>query len=356
MKIKVFDFFSGCGGTSAGLQAAGMEIVFGLDVDPDAAATFRWNFPQAQFLQTDLTRLRANRLQSLVSSHRSGPILFCGCAPCQPFSKQNSHRRVTDNRIPLLSHFGRLVRYFRPEFVLVENVPGLQAISQEPGPLPGFANLLHKLDYQVVMGTIDCCDYGVPQKRQRFVLLASNIGNIGLPPKTHGLAVGEARFSTVGEWIADLPPIEAGQECESVPNHRAAGLSPMNLRRIRATPPGGSRLDWPSKLTLACHAGHTGHTDVYGRLRMDQPASALTTRCISLSNGRFGHPVQDRALSVREAASLQTFGRDFRFFGSLNSMARQIGNAVPTLLARCLGECFVLSANSYYLERSRGGI
>lgn len=354
MKIKVFDFFSGCGGTSAGLQAAGMEIVFGLDVDPDAAATFRWNFPQAQFLQTDLTRLRADRLQSLVSAHRSGPILFCGCAPCQPFSKQNFHRRVTDSRIPLLSHFGRFVCYFRPEFVLVENVPGLQAISQEPGPLPGFANLLQRLDYQVVKGTIDCCDYGVPQKRQRFVLLASNMGNIGLPPKSCSWrsAVLNRRRMDIG-----IPPIEAGQECDSVPNHRAASLSPMNLRRIRATPPGGSRLDWPSNLALACHAGHTGHTDVYGRLRMDQPASALTTRCISLSNGRFGHPVEDRALSVREAASLQTFARDFRFFGSLNSMARQIGNAAaPTLLARCLGECFILSANSYYSERSRGGI
>jgi DNA (cytosine-5)-methyltransferase 1 len=206
------------------------------------------------------------------------------------------------------------------------------------------------------METIDCCDYGVPQKRQRFVLLASNIGNISLPPKTHGFGDGKARFSTVGDWIADLPPIEAGQECDSVPNHRAANLSPLNLRRIKATPPGGSRLDWPSKLTLACHAGHAGHTDVYGRLRMEQPASALTTRCISLSNGRFGHPIQDRALSVREAASLQTFDRDFRFFGSLNSMARQIGNAVPALLAQCLGECFVRSADSYYSERSRGRI
>jgi DNA (cytosine-5)-methyltransferase 1 len=355
MKIKVFDFFSGCGGTSAGLQAAGMEIVFGLDSDPDAAATFQLNFPRAGFLQADLTRLHPSKLQSLISPRRRNPILFCGCAPCQPFSKQNLHRNAKDRRIPLLSHFGRFVRYYRPEFILVENVPGLQSISQEPGPLPAFAHLLRKLGYQVVSGTIDCCDYGVPQKRQRFVLLASNIGDIALPPKTHGAGT-ERAVSTVNDWIGDLAPIEAGQELASVPNHRAASLSALNLRRIKATPPGGGRLDWPPDLTLRCHVGHTGHTDVYGRLRLDQPASALTTRCISLSNGRFGHPFQNRALSVREAASLQTFDADFRFSGSLNSMARQIGNAVPKLLAQRIGDCFVRCANSYFSELPHGRI
>lgn len=356
MAIRVFDFFSGCGGTSAGLQAAGMEIVLGLDIDPDAAASFRSNFPHAHFLAKDLTRLRADHIQPIVSSARKQPILFCGCAPCQPFSKQNLNRRSDDRRIPLLSHFGRFVRYYRPEFVLVENVPGLQNISAEPGPLPAFTALLQRLGYQFVTATIDCCDYGVPQKRQRFVLLASNIGAIGLPLKTHGTGVGQLPFSTVGEWIANLPQLEAGQECSSVPNHRAAKLSPLNLKRIKSTPPGGGRLDWPADLVLDCHAGHSGHTDVYGRLRMDQPASALTTRCISLSNGRFGHPVQDRALSVREAASLQTFHLSFRFCGSLNSMARQIGNAVPTLLAQRLGESFIQVANCHSAERSRGRI
>jgi len=333
-----------------------MEIVFGLDNDPDASATFRSNFPKAFFLQKDLTRLRANRLRALVSTRRKDPILFCGCAPCQPFSKQNANRKVEDNRIPLLSHFGRFVGYHRPEFVLIENVPGLQSISEEPGPLPAFASLLRRLDYQVAAETIDCCDYGVPQKRRRFVLLASNIGEIKLPQRTHGSGSGLAPFSTVREWIGDLPPIEAGQASDAVPNHRAAALSPLNLRRIKATPPGGGRLDWPDELTLDCHVGHTGHTDVYGRLRMDQPASALTTRCISLSNGRFGHPIQNRALSVREAASLQTFDVKFRFCGTLNSMARQIGNAVPTLLAQRLGESFLRCANAHFSERSRGRI
>ena len=336
--IRVFDFFSGCGGTSAGLRDAGMEIAFGLDSDPDAAATFASNFPGARVFTRDVIGMRANSINKLVGTNRTAPILFCGCAPCQPFSQQNGSRRKKDARIPLLSHFGRFVKYHKPDFVLVENVPGLQKISIKEGPLPSFLELLKALGYSVTMDTIDCCDYGVPQKRKRFVLLASLWGKPELPEKSHGPGSPNRTYSTVGEWISDLPPLAAGEVCESVKNHRAANLSPKNLERIRATPINGGRQDWPASLRLKCHIDHDGHTDVYGRLRSDMPASALTTRCISLSNGRFGHPTQARAISVREAAKLQTFDDNFEFHGSLNSMARQIGNAVPVLLAKRLGE------------------
>jgi DNA (cytosine-5)-methyltransferase 1 len=334
-----------------------MQIVLGLDIDPDAAATFRRNFPLAQFAQRDVATLRPASIANIVEPHRTSPILFCGCAPCQPFSKQNGNRDEDDSRIPLLTHFGRFVRYFRPEFVLVENVPGLQAFSWEPGPLPKFMALLKRLGYNFITATVDCCDYGVPQKRSRFVLLASSIGPIALPPKTHGPDTPNEQYSTVGDWIGDLPPIRAGEECNSIPNHRASNLSALNLKRIKATPPGGSRSDWPSDLVLRCHSGgHQGHSDVYGRLREDQPASALTTRCISLSNGRFGHPNQHRAISIREAACLQTFGRTFEFQGSLNSMARQIGNAVPVKLAKCLGESYIECLRQYSRRPVRGTI
>jgi DNA (cytosine-5)-methyltransferase 1 len=146
----------------------------------------------------------------------------------------------------------------------------------------------------------------------------------------------------VREWISGFPPIAAGETYAEIPNHRAARLSELNLERIRATPPGGGRFDWPEELMLTCHLGeYNGHTDVYGRMHWDRPASGLTTRCISLSNGRFGHPEQDRAISVREAASIQTFADDFVFFGSLNSMARQVGNAVPVLVAEVFGRYFL---------------
>lgn len=354
--IRVFDFFSGCGGTSAGLREAGMEVVFALDLDADAAATFKANFPKATVYVKDVTRLRANSISKLVEEDRKRPILFCGCAPCQPFSKQNGSRNKKDIRIPLLAHFGRFVKYHKPDFVLVENVPGLQRISAEDGPLPGFLKLLKRMKYSVTMDTIDCCDYGVPQKRKRFVLLASTFGSIALPPKSHGPGTTNPKYSTVGEWMLGLPEIAAGESCLTVKNHRASNLSPKNLARIRATPVGGGREDWPARLKLKCHKEHDGHTDVYGRLRADLPASALTTRCISLSNGRFGHPTQARAISVREAAKLQTFDDAFEFSGSLNSMARQIGNAVPVLLAQRLGEAFASKAKAHLAGYADGNL
>ncbi len=341
MPIKVFDFFSGCGGTSAGLRSAGMDIVVGIDIDPDAAATYKANFPKATFLTADLTKTRANKLKRNVESCGPHPILFCGCAPCQPFSKQNGARNGKDSRSSLLSHFARFVRYYKPDFVLVENVPGIQSVKGHFSPLADFVRLLDKLKYKHTLKIVDCRDYGVPQTRKRLVLMASRKGSISFPQKTHGEGT-DLPYSTVWRWIRNFPRIEAGQECKKVPNHRAANLSKSNLRRIRATPPGGSRCDWPQRLMLDCHKnGHDGHSDVYGRLRKNQPASALTTRCISLSNGRFGHPTQNRAISVREAATLQTFERDFIFKGTLTSMARQIGNAVPVLLANKLGESFL---------------
>lgn len=355
-RIRVFDFFSGCGGTSAGLREAGMEIVFGLDFDADAAATFKANFPEAKFYNKDVTRLKANSINKLVGEDRKAPILFCGCAPCQPFSQQNGSRSKKDDRIPLLAHFGRFIRYHKPEFVLVENVPGLQKITAEDGPLPSFTKLLKRLKYSVTVDTIDCCDYGVPQKRKRLVLLASKLGNIELPSRSHGPRTENSAYSTVGEWISGLPAIAAGESCPSVKNHCASNLSPKNLTRIRATPVAGGREDWPTKLRLKCHKNHDGHSDVYGRLRADLPASALTTRCISLSNGRFGHPTQARAISVREAAKLQTFDDAFEFSGSMTSMARQIGNAVPVLLARRLGEVFVSKAKTHLVGCEDGNV
>jgi DNA (cytosine-5)-methyltransferase 1 len=341
MRIKVIDFFSGCGGTSAGLRSAGMDIVLGIDSDADAAATYKANFPEASFLSADLTKTRSAKLKSYVDSCKGHAILFCGCAPCQPFSKQNGSRDRKDSRRSLLSHFGRFVRYYKPDFVLVENVPGIQNVRARHSPLGDCVRLLEKLKYHHIVKVVDCRDYGVPQTRKRLVLMASRAGSLCFPEKTHGEGTN-LPYSTVWQWIKDFPRIKAGQECNKVANHRAAKLSKENLRRIRATPPGGSRRDWPRNLVLDCHKnGHDGHSDVYGRLRKNQPASALTTRCISLSNGRFGHPTQHRAISAREAAALQTFRRDFIFKGTLTSTARQIGNAVPVLLAKRLGESFL---------------
>lgn len=341
MRVKVFDFFSGCGGTSAGLRSAGMDIVLGIDNDKDAADTYKTNFTEAGFLLADLTKTRANKLNSYIKSCGDDLILFCGCAPCQPFSKQNGSQSKVDPRASLLKHFGRFVSYHRPDFILVENVPGIQQEISRNSPITEFLRCIQRKGYHPLTAVIDSCDYGVPQKRKRLVLMASLHGPLSLPKKTHGPG-RQYPYSTVWDWIKGFPRIRAGQKSKKVPNHQAARLSELNLRRLKATPPGETRRSWPKSLILECHkSGHQGHTDVYGRLRKDQPASAMTTRCISLSNGRFGHPTQHRAISAREAATLQTFSRDFVFHGTLTSAARQIGNAVPVVLAKALGKIYI---------------
>ena len=278
-----------------------------------------------------------------VESERPSPVLFSGCAPCQPFSKQNTMRPSLDEdeRVPLLAHFARFVEGCRPDLLFVENVPGLQKLDSKSQPFGEFLNRLEMAEYKVDCRPIRLAKYGIPQCRQRLVLVGSRHGAIRIPDETHGPGTVNERYATVRDWISHLPPIRAGEEHEVVPNHKAANLSVRNLDRIKATPEGGGERDWPEYLKLECHKGFTGYSDVYGRMAWDSPASGLTTRCISYSNGRFGHPEQDRAISIREAACLQTFPEDFMFNGSMASMARQIGNAVPVRLAELIGQHFI---------------
>lgn len=347
--IHVFDIFCGCGGTSEGFRQAGLKIALGLDNDPDSASSYRKNFPEAAFVEQDIAVAPAEVLDGTVAACRPDLILFCGCAPCQPWSKQmNGHERVSkDHRAALLTHFGRQVARHRPEMVFVENVPGLQRPQTGEGPFRAFIELLRELDYRLQFDVVASQIYGVPQRRRRLILMASLLGPISFPRPTHGPGTPRA-VSTVRKWISTLPPLAAGERHSRVADHEAAILSDLNLRRIRAVSEGGSRADWPTELQLDCHAGdHEGHTDVYGRMRWDVPAPGLTTRCVSLSNGRFGHPTQDRAISVREAACLQTFPRSFRLDGGRDSRARQIGNAVPVVMARAFARAFQRHARSH---------
>ena len=366
--IVVFDFFCGCGGTSRGFQLSGMDIVWALDNNPVAAKTFKLNFPTAQFHCKSIDELEENDLKPLFEKHKNKMRLFCGCAPCQPFTKQKTRKKSKDLdvRYPLLISFGNIISHYKPEFVFVENVPGVQkALSEEPGPFQEFLAIVQKLNYNVKYKVVRAQDYGAAQIRRRFVLLASRVSEITLPPITHGddKSLGLLDYVTVKQQIADLPAIAAGEHFidpeKKIFNHQASELNKKNLLRIQATPhDGGNRLSWPKKLQLKCHSKkrvkttydekngrvkkvsvtHSGHTDVYGRLWWNRPATGLTTRCNSYSNGRFGHPEQDRAISIREAARLQGFDDEFIFTGSVVDMARQIGNAVPIPLAQAVGK------------------
>jgi DNA (cytosine-5)-methyltransferase 1 len=319
-----------------------MKIVLGLDVDRDAEKTFRRNFPKATFICKDIAQVAEQDISQYVIEGSGGMRLFSCCAPCQSFSILNKNKKSKDPRSVLLYEFSRFVEYYLPEFIFLENVPGVQRIDTSKGPIATFESQLQSLGYFVDHGTVESQSYGVPQRRKRFVLIASRLNSIQLPLPTHGPSAPNLSYSTAWEWISDLPSISAGETHSHIPNHQAANLSPLNLKRIMATPVGEGRLKWPSDLVLSCHQGdYDGHTDVYGRIRKSEPATGLTTRCISLSNGRFGHPEQHRAISAREAACLQTFASDFVFEGSLTSVARQIGNAVPVLLAKKFGQHFI---------------
>ncbi len=346
MSIDVFDFFSGCGGTSKGFELAGLNPVFALDFDEDAAKTFEANFPSAKIMRSDIRSFNGRVLNDLKKQGRL--TLFCGCAPCQPFTRQNTQKpkKGQDSRRSLLTYFGASIAEHCPDYVFIENVPGMQMIAGS-STLTRFSKRLRTLGYKSSVGIVDSWAYGVPQRRRRLVLIASKHGEISFPDMTHGPFLGEP-YTTVRQWIGHLPNIKAGEAHPDIPNHRAANLSELNLKRIMATPPEGSRADWPKELQLDCHSksGYTGHTDVYGRMRWDAPATGLTTRCISLSNGRFGHPDQHRAISIREAAALQTFPDDFKFVGSLGSQAKQIGNAVPVLLAKKFGSQLLAHAKA----------
>lgn len=356
--IKVFDFFSGCGGTSAGLKQAGMDIIMAIDIDKEALDTLEYNLSPQIIINKDIQQVDVNEVDAVVKRYnKKNYILFCGCAPCQPFSTQNKKRfQQSDKRLNLLNQFLRFVEKSEPDFILCENVPGLQKIGND-GPLPNFICRLRELGYYVPEPRIIYAHkYGIPQTRKRLVLIASKLGQISYPEETHG--PGKLSYNTVRDSISYLPPIKHGKshpDENKYPNHRCAALQDINLKRIQCIKAGQGRNDWPEELRLKCHEKHKGHSDVYGRLDWDAPSVTLTTKCINISNGRFGHPEQDRALSIREAACLQTFPKNFKFMGSsLTEMAKQVGNAVPVELARIFGNMFMEHITQYKRGEKNG--
>ncbi|MGE2689074.1 DNA cytosine methyltransferase [Mycolicibacterium pulveris] len=337
-EVSVFDFFAGCGGTSQGFSDAGLRITGALDHDENATATFKNNFAHVSILQRDIRDVSIDEIEALTAG--KGVRLFAGCAPCQPFSPQNKNRSKSDPRRNLLQEFQRFVSALQPELIVVENVPGLQA-AKNKGPLGIFLRELARQGYEYDVGVLRALEFGVPQERRRLVVVASRLAIPVLPRPTHVVTRRPPR--TVRSTIGHLRPIADGGVDSRDPDHAAMRLSDANKVRIRATPEGGDRRDWNRKLLPDCHLVHGGHTDAYGRMWWDRPASGLTTRCLSYSNGRFGHPEQDRAISLREAALIQTFPPNFRFIGSLTSRGRQVGNAVPPTMARKIARSLLKS-------------
>ena len=334
--MRAVDFFCGAGGLTRGLLDARIRVVAGLDAEDRCKDAYEKNngVPFVHARVQDVGRDTPGLAEHF---RRTDDLLFAACAPCQPFSKILQNGGTTQDPT-LLTAFGRLVATFGPAFVLVENVPGIVR-GRGRQTLAAFRRTLKRCGYQWEDRVVDAKHYGVPQNRRRFVLLGAKDGPVpSLPEPTHG--PGRKPLKTVRDAIIRFSRIGAGEACSDPPNHRAARVSELNLERLRATPrDGGDRRSWPDHLWLACHRkDNSGHSDVYGRMAWDRPSPALTGRCHSISNGRYGHPEQDRAISLREAAAIQTFPDNYEFFGYDKAIARQIGNAVPVLLAQRLGE------------------
>jgi DNA (cytosine-5)-methyltransferase 1 len=345
MAIAAIDLFCGAGGLTRGLEMEGVDVRSGIDVDPECRYPYEAN-NWARFVQADVASLTADDLVRTWDG--AGVRLLAGCAPCQPFSTYTQGKAVEQDpngRWRLLEVFGEMARDSLPELVTMENVPDLR----KHAVYEVFLSNLKTNGYEVSENIVECEFYGVPQRRRRLVVLASRLGAIRLvSPEEFG-----AQARTVRDAIGHLPRIGQGEKHPSDPLHRASSLSPLNLRRIRASKPGGSWHDWDDALVAPCHAREKGkgYRSVYGRMEWDRPAPTITTQAYGFGSGRFGHPEQHRALSLREAALLQTFPQDYAFMPpnsepAMKSIGRLIGNAVPVRLGRVVGRSMIAHVRS----------
>jgi DNA (cytosine-5)-methyltransferase 1 len=347
-KLKVIDLFCGIGGLSHGLIKEGLNVVAGIDNDDSCKFGYEYN-NRAKFIHKDILQITARNIDRLFGKKEKTIRVLTGCAPCQPFSKLNL-KRITKKQLEPLEKFAQLIHETKPDIVSMENVSGLADMKKYP-IFKTFGDTLKKNGYKYKYEIVDVSEYGVPQKRKRLVLLASRFGEIELIKRTH-----RNKKVTVRDVIRHLEPLKAGEISKNDPLHRTRKLSPMNLKRIKATPHDGGNSDsWSENLILNCHKKESGKTyssTVYGRMRWDEPAPTMTTQCVGLGNGRFGHPEQDRAISLREAAIFQTFPSGYKFLASDKQIitahvAKFIGNAVPVKLGAVIGKSIKKHVKQY---------
>ena len=343
--IKCIDLFCGAGGLTSGLESVGINVVLGIDSDPACEYPYTAN-NKASFLLKSVADVTATDLSEAFGDAQIK--LLAGCAPCQPFSTYSrpwSHN--SDQRWYLLEHFSRLIQETSPHVVTMENVPPLE----REDVFSAFNAGLQEQGYNVSHCVVNCADYEVPQQRKRLVLLASQFGSINIvkptTPEGHRISVRSA--------IGELAEVEAGGCSESDPLHRACGLSPLNIKRIRSSKPGGTWRDWDKALVAKCHLKATGKTyaSIYGRMTWDEPAPTMTTQFYGYGNGRFGHPEQHRAITLREGAILQSFSETYQFVPKdtgicTRTLGRLIGNAVPVSLAGAIGRSIVSHVREWH--------
>lgn len=335
MPIQVVDLFCGVGGLTRGLLDAGLDVVAGFDIDP----TCQFTYEQNNQVNYNIRNIREVTGAEIQEQYEDDAIrVLVGCAPCQPFSQMRFKLRDAneqDDKYDLLLEFGRLIQETQPTIISMENVPQIR----ESDIYERFITILRENQYHFDAKVIFCPDYGIPQTRRRFVLVGSLLGPIEIIGPTHN-----REDIHVIDYIGNLPHIQAGEVDPVDSLHRSASLSERNLQRIRASVPGGTWRDWPEELRCPCHRKKSGQSygSVYGRMSWQQIGPTITTQFYNYGTGRYGHPEQDRALSLREGALLQTFPPNYQFIDPngrfvFNDIARHIGNAVPVRLGEVIG-------------------
>lgn len=339
MKINAVDLFCGVGGLTCGVQQAGINVIAGYDIDPRSQFAYEFN-NNARFILKDIKKIDSKEITNLFPDDTDIKVLM-GCAPCQPFSTYSHKYKNNENtlqKMDLLDYFGKQIEYVQPDIVSMENVP--QMVNEKV--FDKFIQILNDNNYLIDYKVVFAPDYGVPQKRKRLLLLASKLGEIKLIPAQFN----KDNYPTLRDTIGNLPKLKAGDTDLNDPLHRSRNISELNMKRIKQSKPGGTWRDWDEELLLEAYKKKSGASfgSVYGRLEWDKPANTITTQFPGIGNGRFGHPDQDRALSLREGAMLQTFPRDYLFtqpeLGGnypIAQVALQIGNAVPPKLGEVIG-------------------
>lgn len=336
---SVVDIFCGAGGLTRGFLDEGFRVVAGIDSDDSCCYAYTHNNEGVNFIHAKLEDVSDQYINELFPEEDIK--ILVGCAPCQPFSKYGRRYKSNtfDGKWHLVRTFAERIVSIRPQIVSMENVPDLkkQPIYKE------FKKTLKDAGYKIFDAVVYAPDYGVPQSRKRLILLASLLGEIELIHPTHK----PENYPTVEQVIGELPPLQAGEIHSQDPMHRAQGLENINKLRIQQSLPGGSWKDWDTDLISPCHQREKGRSykNVYGRMKPDEPAPTMTTQAFSYGSGRFGHydMSQNRALSLREIAILQTFPPEYQFIDpeggfSFEKIGRHLGNAVPVRLAQVIAK------------------
>lgn len=345
---NAIEIFSGCGGLSTGLENAGFKILSAVEINPVASKSYKLNHPSVDLVIDDICNIKASYFLNKFNLRRGQLDLLAGCSPCQGFSRlRKGDSADTDPRNQLVFEFIRLVRGLLPKTIFMENVPGLLNTERGQKIFSPVKEELEKLGYQIDYAIIDTANYGIPQFRRRFVLLGSRYkkNTIQIPKQTHTnpLKINDKcqllPWITVRQAFSTTPPLRNGEQHALIPLHKCTYNGSLNMQRIQTIPHnGGSRNSLPNNLVLECHKKYpNGYKDVYGRMRWDTPSPTMTGGCTNITKGRYIHPEEDRGISLLEAALLQTFDANYKFFGNFGQISLQIGNAVPVELAHIMG-------------------